>query len=328
MVYSHTSYTTHDLARHINTDAGLHSYTYNPEGLGIFKQYSPTNNDDKKFTGHLLEQEGDLGIYHAQARMYDPAIGRFLGVDAMRSLYPGWSTYVYAMNNPVLLIDTTGNCPEDGSAGPNEYGEGECLEAVTKTADSEESSSNNAIHYETTLIDDGYEIYNGRVRFNPEHPGGARWLYNHFRENQSGCDNINNSQFSGASHSIAMMACQHAVQEVFLRNFLTYAGISLGVAGGAITLGGIVVGSSGLIATGSALGTGAAGINSAGHAIDGNYGAAISQAILAPMSTYGYNLIRSARHLTPYERLVTNNIIFKSENIGHMGVTITTTDRR
>jgi RHS repeat-associated protein len=65
--------------------------------------------DDQKFTGHFLEQEGGLGIYHAQARMYDPETGRFWGVDAMRVKYPGISSYVYVANNPVIYVDPDGN---------------------------------------------------------------------------------------------------------------------------------------------------------------------------------------------------------------------------
>ena len=39
------------------------------------------SNDDTKFTGYELEQEGGLGLYHAGARLYDPEIGRFMSTD-------------------------------------------------------------------------------------------------------------------------------------------------------------------------------------------------------------------------------------------------------
>lgn len=111
MVYSHTSYSNSYFARYISTDAGLHKHTYNPEGLRIGKQYSPASEDDQKFTGHFWEQECGLGIYHTQARMYDPATGRFLGVDAMRGEMPGWNPYHYMFNNPVRYVDSDGNMP-------------------------------------------------------------------------------------------------------------------------------------------------------------------------------------------------------------------------
>ena len=69
--------------------------------------------DDQKFTGHFLEQEGGLGIYHAHARMYCPETGRFWGVDAMRSAMPGWNTYHYTFNNPVRFVDLDGRMPGD-----------------------------------------------------------------------------------------------------------------------------------------------------------------------------------------------------------------------
>jgi len=40
-------------------------------------QNASNPNDEQKFTGYELEQQGDLGIYHAGARLYDPEIGRF-----------------------------------------------------------------------------------------------------------------------------------------------------------------------------------------------------------------------------------------------------------
>ena len=55
------------------------------------------------FTGQELDE--DLGLYNFRARLYDPQIGRFYGVD------PQWqfaSPYLYAGNDPILLIDPTG----------------------------------------------------------------------------------------------------------------------------------------------------------------------------------------------------------------------------
>ncbi len=100
---------------------------YYPFGLQMpersWNQANPF--DDQKFTGHFLEsacrrqsgrQEGSLGLYHAQARApvrssggYDPVTGRFLGIDAMRGMYPGISSYLYVANNPVIYMDPDGN---------------------------------------------------------------------------------------------------------------------------------------------------------------------------------------------------------------------------
>jgi len=82
-----------------------------PFGMDGRSSNSANTHDDMKFTGHFLEQEGGLGIYHAVARLYEPETGRFWGVDAMRSEMPGWNTYHYTFNNPVRYVDPDGNLP-------------------------------------------------------------------------------------------------------------------------------------------------------------------------------------------------------------------------
>ena len=76
------------------------------------------------FTGHELDKE--TGDYYAGARFYDPAIARWFVPDPMAEAYPGWSSYTYALGNPLSFSDPTGLCPEDGSAGPNRFGPGNC----------------------------------------------------------------------------------------------------------------------------------------------------------------------------------------------------------
>ena len=68
------------------------------------------SNDRVKFTGYLLEEEGGQDTYHAEARGYDPVIGRFTSRDPMNDKYPGWSPYNYTLNNPIRNTDPTGLC--------------------------------------------------------------------------------------------------------------------------------------------------------------------------------------------------------------------------
>ena len=65
-------------------------------------------NDDYKFTGYEQDNEAGLDIYHANARGYDPVLGRFMQVDPMYMERLGLSTYNYVQNNPLLRIDPTG----------------------------------------------------------------------------------------------------------------------------------------------------------------------------------------------------------------------------
>ena len=84
---------------------------YYPFGLQMpgRTQNASNPNDDQKFTGYELEQQGDLGIYHAGARMYDPVIGRFTSQDRFKEKYPSMSPYQYAALNPINIIDVNGD---------------------------------------------------------------------------------------------------------------------------------------------------------------------------------------------------------------------------
>jgi RHS repeat-associated protein len=42
-------------------------------------------NDNYKFTGYENDDEGGLDLYHANARGYDPVLGRFMQLDTLAS---------------------------------------------------------------------------------------------------------------------------------------------------------------------------------------------------------------------------------------------------
>ncbi|RNC85954.1 MAG: RHS repeat-associated core domain-containing protein [Balneola sp.] len=65
-------------------------------------------NDNYKFTGHELDDEAGLDIYHMIARGMDPATGRMMQIDPAHELYPDISPYAYVMNNPLNAIDPDG----------------------------------------------------------------------------------------------------------------------------------------------------------------------------------------------------------------------------
>ena len=69
------------------------------------------SNDRVKFTGYLLEEEGEQDTYHAEARGYDPVIGRFTSRDPLTGKMPGWNPYHYSFNNPNSYVDPSGLIP-------------------------------------------------------------------------------------------------------------------------------------------------------------------------------------------------------------------------
>jgi len=88
---------------------------YYPFGLTMPGRSSNTGNpnDNYKFTGYEQDDEAGLNLYHANARGYDPLIGRFLQIDPLfdDANQVGLSPYNYAWNNPSNLNDPTGECP-------------------------------------------------------------------------------------------------------------------------------------------------------------------------------------------------------------------------
>ncbi|MEP1230386.1 MAG: RHS repeat-associated core domain-containing protein [Litorimonas sp.] len=90
-------------------------------GLRARERYTPfgseivgnTANDNQAgFTGHI--KDSATGLNYMQARYYDPVIGRFLSVDPVGFLETGdpryFNRYAYTANDPINLIDPTGEC--------------------------------------------------------------------------------------------------------------------------------------------------------------------------------------------------------------------------
>jgi len=83
---------------------------YYPFGLS-FAENPPRTDQDKqpyKFNGKELDRAFGLDTYDYGARMYNPAIGRFLTMDPLAEVNPNISPYVYALNNPIRNIDPDG----------------------------------------------------------------------------------------------------------------------------------------------------------------------------------------------------------------------------
>ena len=94
-----------------NTLQNVQSTDYYPFGLA----YSTNNLNKNKylFSGKELQDASIggtiLGLYDFGARQYDPVIGRWLKQDRYACKYASISPYVYCINNPIKLIDPTGD---------------------------------------------------------------------------------------------------------------------------------------------------------------------------------------------------------------------------
>jgi RHS repeat-associated protein len=63
--------------------------------------------------GTELTNDFDISLYETPHRSYDPQIGRFLQIDEFGEVLEEWSSYVFALNNPISFNDPEGLYPDD-----------------------------------------------------------------------------------------------------------------------------------------------------------------------------------------------------------------------
>jgi RHS repeat-associated protein len=83
--------------------------TYGYDVFGATRSQSGTPDTVFRFTGEQRDSDSDM--YYLRARYYDPAIGRFLSQDPLRSLAispQSLNRYPYVGSNPVNRVDPTG----------------------------------------------------------------------------------------------------------------------------------------------------------------------------------------------------------------------------
>lgn len=82
---------------------------YNPYGA-VISNTLPAGVTDRLFTGYRWD--GTIGLYDANARFYNPAIGGFTRMDTLMAdpLNPrAWNRSSYVYGNPVNYTDSTGH---------------------------------------------------------------------------------------------------------------------------------------------------------------------------------------------------------------------------
>ena len=61
-----------------------------------------------KYTGKELDTMYGWNMQDHEARWYDPVVGRWMVTDPLQEKYAGFSTYCYAINNPLNILDSNG----------------------------------------------------------------------------------------------------------------------------------------------------------------------------------------------------------------------------
>ncbi|WNJ17197.1 RHS repeat-associated core domain-containing protein [Pontibacter sp. G13] len=96
-------------------DDVLSRSSYYPYGLSMHGggTYAGTIEQRYGYNGKELQDDHLLGWIDYGARMMDPTIGRWNGVDALAEQYQAWSPYNYTLGNPIRFIDPDGNSVGD-----------------------------------------------------------------------------------------------------------------------------------------------------------------------------------------------------------------------
>jgi RHS repeat-associated protein len=82
---------------------------YDPWGLQLpTLSETTTAGPVNRYTYNGKEEQGDLGLLDYGARLYDPSIGRWNGVDGFAEKYFDQSTFTYVHNTPINAVDPDG----------------------------------------------------------------------------------------------------------------------------------------------------------------------------------------------------------------------------
>ena len=111
-VYFDSLTITHPLDKALVTQEN-HYYPLGMALSGVAVNTVPVANLSKEQfnEGSTLQDEllgTEAGIYSTFYRSYDPATGRFTGVDPLADHYAAWTPYQFALGNPIAMNDPTG----------------------------------------------------------------------------------------------------------------------------------------------------------------------------------------------------------------------------
>jgi RHS repeat-associated protein len=97
-----------DMTTDPETNEVLDEQNYYPFGMEMAGNWLEDKGRASNYRFNGKEFNEDIGLYAYGYRYYDPAIGRFIGVDPIADQFPHVSTYNYAENDPIVNIDLHG----------------------------------------------------------------------------------------------------------------------------------------------------------------------------------------------------------------------------
>ena len=84
---------------------GLH---VNRDWWGLAPDAANRTAQQYQYNGKELDENYGLGLHFYGARMYDAAVGRFMGVDPLAEKYESHTPYHYVLNSPLIFVDPDG----------------------------------------------------------------------------------------------------------------------------------------------------------------------------------------------------------------------------
>jgi len=105
-----------------NSGVGVQHFAYLPWGEPYVTQKTGNFNPTYTFSGK--EKDAETGYSYFGQRFYDSQLSLWLSVDPMSDKYPSLSPYTYCANNPIRIIDPSGDSCAVLLAGKAVYGAG------------------------------------------------------------------------------------------------------------------------------------------------------------------------------------------------------------
>lgn len=136
----------------VTTSEILQQNHYYPFGANIEGLSSTSTPNKYQYNGKEWNEDFGLNWNDYGARMYDPWVGRWWGVDFLADKYTNNTPYHYGINNPVLFIDPNGmEITFSGDGGYHATGQ-EAINAYWGFVQQEERSSLHAIKTDVSLV--------------------------------------------------------------------------------------------------------------------------------------------------------------------------------